>query len=104
MIKNEKGYINWYSIGEIAILVISIAVIIFFITAFFGNLCLDFAAGSHRLIPTAIDTDIWGNYKVYYRTSEYTQNNQEDFYYIQKEDKELAEKMRECIVDKHGRT
>lgn len=42
MIKNEKGYINWYSIGEIAILVISIAVIIFFITAFFWQFMFGF--------------------------------------------------------------
>lgn len=40
-----------------------------------------------------------GNYKVYYRTSNYTQNNQEDYYYIKKEDAELAEKMKEYVAE-----
>ena len=63
----------------------------------FGNLCLDFASGSHRIIPTAVDNDMWGNYKVYYRTTAYTKNSEEDFYYIDKNNTKLADDMREDI-------
>jgi len=63
---------------------------------------LDFAAGSHRIIPTAVDTDIWGNYKVYFRTTDFMKNQDEDFYYIEKGNDELAEQMKGCI--KSGKT
>lgn len=98
-IKNEKGYVDLELIGGIIFIVIVLSIIVFFIAAIFGNLCLDFAAGSHRITPTAVDTDIWGNYKVYYKTSEYTQNSQEDYYYIKKEDTELAEQMKEYVSE-----
>jgi hypothetical protein len=57
----------------------------------------DFASGSHRITPTAVDKDFWGNYKVYYKTADFTKNSEEDYYYIEKKDKELAAQMRECI-------
>jgi len=98
-IKSEKGYVDWELVGGVIFIVIVLSIIGFFIAAFFGNLCLDFAAGSHRITPTAVDTDMWGNYKVYYRTSEYTQNSQEDYYYIKKEDTKLAEQMKECVLE-----
>lgn len=98
-IRNEKGYVDLELIGGIIFIVIVLSIIVFFIAAIFGNLCLDFAAGSHRITPTAVDTDIWGNYKVYYKTSEYTQNSQEDYYYIKKEDTELAEQMKEYVSE-----
>ena len=77
--KKEKGYIE----GLFSFIIFIVIVVIIAVLGF-GNLCLDFAAGSHRITPTAIDTDMFGNYKVYYKTSAYTQNSQEDFYYIQK--------------------
>lgn len=98
-IKNEKGYVDLELIGGIIFIVIVLSIIVFFIAAILGNLCLDFAAGSHRITPTAVDTDIWGNYKVYYKTSEYTKNSQEDYYYIKKEDTELAEQMKEYVSE-----
>lgn len=58
---------------------------------------LDFASGSHRILPTAVDTDWAGNYKVYYRTTEFTKDVEESVYYIAKSDVELAEQMRECV-------
>jgi hypothetical protein len=76
---------------------ITIMAILFFVVICLCNFCLDFASGSHRITPTAIDNDIWGNYKVYYRTSQYTQNNQEDYYYIDRDDKKIAEQINECI-------
>lgn len=98
-IRNEKGYIDGELIGSVIFIIACILIVGLFIAAFLGNLCLDFAAGSHRITPTAIDTDMWGNYKVYFKTSEYTQNSQEDYYYIKKEDTELAEQMREYIIE-----
>ena len=61
----------------------------------------DFTGGTHRITPTAVDTDIWGNYKVYFKTSDLTLNNGEDFYYIQKGDKELIDYMERAIVEKN---
>lgn len=79
--------------------VITILIILFFIIALVGNLCLDFASGSHRITPTAVDSDMWGNYKVYYRTSQYTQNSQEDYYYIDRDNSELAEQMKKYVSE-----
>lgn len=90
--------------GEILAGFIVAIVTIFIIFGFYALLCvrLDVESGSHRIIPTAIDNDMWGNYKVYYRTTEYTKNSEEEFYYIDKNNTELAEEVRECI--KNGQT
>lgn len=61
----------------------------------------DFAGGTHRITPTAVDTDLWGNYKVYYKTSDFTHNATEDFYYINKEDKYLADQAGRAITSKN---
>ena len=98
-IRQEKGYVDTELIGLIVKFIVFLLIIGFIATAIFGNLCLDYAAGSHRITPTAVDTDMFGNYKVYYKTSQYTQNNQEDYYYIQKEDTELAEQMKDYITE-----
>ena len=77
ILKSEKGYIECGTfIGIIFILLVIVGLGLMM----FGNLCLDFASGSHRITPTSIDTDMWGNYKVYFKTSEYTQNSQENYY------------------------
>lgn len=98
-IRQEKGYVDTELIGLIVKIIAFLLIIGFITTAIFGNLCLDYAAGSHRITPTAVNTDMFGNYKVYYKTSQYTQNNQEDYYYIQKEDTELAEQMKEYVSE-----
>lgn len=93
----KKGYIDAEIVTVVIGVIVTMLVAAFLIIAMFGNLCFDFASGSHRITPTAIDNDMWGNYKVYYRTSQYTQNQQEDFYYIDKYNSELAGQMQECI-------
>lgn len=97
MIRSEKGN---YLLGGFLILLVGAIIILFFAGLF--SLRLDFASGQHRITPTSIDTDIWGNYKVYFKTSEYTQNANEDYYYIDKDNTELKEQMEECI--KNGDT
>lgn len=59
----------------------------------------DFASGSHRILPIAIDTDVWGNYRVYFRTNPFAYNGGDDFYYIDKDDKELAQQVARVIAD-----
>lgn len=93
-LKKENGYIEGLFTCIIFILIIG-----FMLVSFIGNLCFDFESGSHRITPTAIDRDMFGNYKVYYKTSQYTQNQEEDYYYIQKEDTKLAEQMQEYIAE-----
>ena len=80
------------SISIVGILILILVVVI-------GNLTFrfDYAGGTHRIIPTAIDNDFWGNYKVYYRTSIMTQNQNEDHYFIARNNTYLAEMMREAI-------
>ena len=95
--KNEKGYVDFESVGSALLIIITVIVVILFIGCIAGGLRLDFAGGSHRIIPTAIDSDIHGNYRVYYRTTEYTKNSEEDFYYIDKSNTELADEVREYI-------
>lgn len=95
--KNKRGYIDEEFASGCAIAVITVAILGFLLLTIFGGLRLDFASGSHRIIPTAVDNDIWGNYKVYFRTTEFTKNQEEDYYYIDKDDKELADEMREYI-------
>ena len=97
MKRSEKGNCL---LGGFLILLVGAIIILFFVGLF--SLRLDFASGQHRITPTSIDTDIWGNYKVYFKTSEYTQNSNEDYYYIDKNNTELKEQMEECI--KNGDT
>lgn len=93
--KNEKA--NGLLIAFITILIggliISIIIGIF-------SFRLDFASGQHRISPTSIDTDIWGNYRVYYKTSEYTKDSEESYYYIDKDNTKIKEQMEECIKNK----
>lgn len=95
--KKENG--NGLLMGFLTFFIL-VFVALFFIGLF--SLRLDFASGSHRITPTAIDNDIWGNYKVYYKTSEYTKNSDEDYYYIDKDNLELVEQMKDVI--KNGKT
>lgn len=95
--KNEKGNCL---LGGFLLILTGAIIILFFIGLF--SLKLDFASGQHRITPTSIDTDMWGNFKVYFKTSEYTQNANEDYYYIDKDNTELKEQMEECI--KNGDT
>lgn len=97
MKRSEKGNCL---LGGFLIFLVGAIIILFFVGLF--SLRLDFASGQHRITPTSIDTDIWGNYKVYFKTSEYTQNSNEDYYYIDKNNTELKEQMEECI--KNGDT
>ena len=89
-----------YLLGGFITILIGAIIILFFVGLF--SLRLDFASGQHRITPTSIDTDMWGNYKVYFKTSEYTQNANEDYYYIDKNNTELKDQMQECI--KNGDT
>lgn len=82
-------------LGGFILILVGAVIILFFIGL--CSLRLDFASGQHKITPTSIDTDMWGNYKVYFKTSEYTQNSNEDYYYIEKGNEELKNQMEECI-------
>ena len=64
------------------------------------GLRLDYSAGQHYIIPTAIDTDFWGNYKVYYKTTVYESNASESYYYVQRDRNDLIELIQNYIKDK----
>lgn len=88
---NKKG------ITELGLALATTAIIL--LTIFIiGSIRLDFAKGSHRITPTAVDTDFWGNYIVYYRTSVYQNSYQDEHYYIDKNSPELAQKMEEYVT------
>ena len=88
---------DFEELGGCFVVVVVLIVCVFAVISFVGGLVFDFEAGSHRIIPTAMDTDMFGNYKVYFKTNEYTKNNEEDYYYIDKNNKEIAEQMQEYI-------
>lgn len=60
----------------------------------------DYEAGQHSIVPTAIDSDFWGNYKVYYKTTFTERNSSESFYYIEKNRTDLVQTIEECIKAK----
>ena len=64
------------------------------------GLRLDYSSGQHSIIPTAIDTDFWGNYKLYYKTTIVESNSSESYYYIEKDREDLVEIISECIKNK----
>ena len=64
------------------------------------GLRLDYSSGQHSIIPTAIDTDFWGNYRLYYKTTIVESNSSESYYYIEKDREDLVEIISECIKNK----
>lgn len=90
--KNEKGncLLGAFILILTGALVISVMIGVF-------SFRLDFASGQHRITPTSIDTDFWGNYRVYYKTSEYTKDTEENYYFIDKNNIEIKKQMEECI-------
>jgi hypothetical protein len=78
---------------------IQIGVVVLILLVIVGSqfIRFDYAAGSHRIIPTAVDTDFWGNYKVYFRTTEFTRNNEEDHYFVERGNTIIADQIREAI-------
>lgn len=95
-IKNEKGYIDMEDVMGI-LRIIGLVIFALLICACVFCLHLDFASGSHRIKPTAVETDMFGNYKVYFKTTEYEKNSQEDYYYIEKNNIDLVNEVREII-------
>lgn len=70
--------------------------IIGLVLTFISPLRFDFAGGNHRIFPIAMDNDIWGNYMVYYRSNDFSNTG---YYYIDREDKDLAEHMTKAIAE-----
>ena len=98
------NYVKRKNLKKVASILLGVVIVIA-IVAGIGVCTLvrfDPAAGSHKIIPTAVDTDFFGNYQVYYRTTEFTKDSEEPFYYIDKENTALADEVRECI--KAGQT
>lgn len=83
--------------------IVTISVIIILILSVLGVLTLrfDFAAGSHRIIPTAIDTNFWGHYRVYFRGAHdvFQADRDEDHYYILSGNTELVEQVRQAMIN-----
>lgn len=98
----NKGNIKETKIKNINKKVIIIVIIVWVVSCFFEvtGLRFDYSSGQHSIIPTAIDTDFWGNYKLYYKTTIVESNSSESFYYIQKDREDLIEIIADCIKNK----
>jgi len=59
----------------------------------------DYQGGSHKIYPTAVDNDFWGNFKVYYRTNPLTKEEDEKIYYIARGRRDVRDKVRQAIVE-----
>ena len=82
---------------KIYVILISALIIAILIGSLFFR--FDFESGSHKITPTACDTDFFGNYKVYYKTSGFEKDIDEKFYYIEKGNTELADIIKDCIAN-----
>jgi hypothetical protein len=89
--RKRKNYVKLI----IVLLVMIFSLAVYLISPF----RFDFSSGSHRMLPVAIDTDTWGNYRVYFRTNALAYNGGDDFYYIDKDRIELAQQAARAIVD-----
>ena len=58
----------------------------------------DYAGGSHRIIPTAVDRTLVGHYLVYYKTTVLTKDQDEGTYYILRRDKAIADQIQNAMV------
>ena len=81
----------------VAVSVLAVIVIVLILT-FASPFRFDYAAGSHRITPTAVDTNLWGNYVVYYRTTDLTRESEEGIYYIEKGNTAIANQLEEAMV------
>ena len=95
MERQRKRQIKFRALVAAAIIIAAVGLLF----AFVNPIRFDYAAGNHRIIPTAVDTDLWGNYKVYFKTSDFTQNRHEDFYYIGKGQDRLVDQVNKAIID-----
>lgn len=85
---------------EKIIIGVIVLIVLFFGLSFFGGLRVDFAGGSHAIIPTAVDETFWGHYRVYFRSphDQFSRDQEEQWYYIHSRDSELAEQMRQHML------
>jgi len=84
---------------QTTLLFVGIGAVILAIVAMALFFRFDYASGSHRIIPTAVDRDIWGNYQVWFRSTEFQFSSEEECYYIHRDNPELAEQVRQAIRD-----
>lgn len=88
----DKGKRNRISkIMKRTFLILEILILVTLTVFEVGGFRMDTAGGQHIIIPTAVDTDFWGNYKMYYKTTSYESNQSEGYYMIKKENSDLAE-------------
>ena len=84
-----------YFMSMIALLFIFASSVVYIISPF----RFDFNDNAHKIIPVGIDTDVWGNYRVYFKTNPFDNSKGDDFYYIDKSQNELAQQAAKAIVD-----
>lgn len=64
-----------------------------------GSIRLEFKGGMHKIIPTSIEKEIFGNYKVYYKASPFAQDTKEKYYYIEKGQDEIVATIEAAILN-----
>ena len=89
--KINSKKIKSYAAGIIVVVLVIVLAVLSF--------RFDYAAGTHRIIPTAVDTDLWGNYQVYFRITDFTGTEADEFYYIRKKDSEIARQVQTAIAN-----
>lgn len=79
---------------------IQIAIITAIVLILIGGITFrfDFAAGSHKIVPTACDQTFFGNWQVYYKTSQFEKDVEESYYYIQKGNDHLVKQVNDAIL------
>ena len=96
-IKDKEKKVRVRKLAKRLIFIIETLFIVPLIIFQFAGFRIDTAGGQHIIIPTAVDTDLWGNYKVYYKTTVFEGNQAEGYYMIEKEREDLANEAKEYM-------
>ncbi len=77
--------------------IVKIILIILGILGIMFTFRYDYKSGSHKITPTAIDKTFAGHYKVYYKINEFTSEEQEKFYFIEKNQEDIIHTIETAI-------
>ena len=92
------GIVGWFKKRSMkAKLAIACVVVLIVIWGYF-SFRFDYQAGAHRIYPTAVDSNFWGHYMVYYKTTQFTKDEDEGIYWILRGRQDLVKEVKDAIL------
>lgn len=68
-------------------------------TIYIGSMRWDPKSGVHRIRPISMETDGFGNWKIYYRVSNFAANAKKEYYWLSAGQDEIAELVKKSIAE-----